>query len=640
MKLIFSNTKINVHSTSRLILTLFFGLNVLAVSAQTPKPPLMGWASWNHFQLNINESIIKGQADAMVSSGLINFGYNYINIDDGFFNGRNADGSLRINAVKFPNGMKSLADYIHSKGLKAGFYSEAGSNTCGSKSDTKTGGGGFGAGLYGHDQQDIDLIFKTWGYDFIKVDYCGGMDLHLDERTRYTAIRQAMDNTGRAGISLNVCRWRYAGIWITQVADSWRVSGDIAPEWNSVIDNFNNNAFLAAYSSPGHYNDMDMLQVGRGLKAEEDKSHFSLWCIMSSPLVLGNDLTNITAATKEIITNSEMIAVNQDVSGGQAHRVSDNGKGLQVWAKNINGKQSKERAVVLFNKSESAASISVKWADLNLVGPARVRDLWSHTDLGTQEAMYTTTVPSHGVVALKVVGSGVKLQEIFEAEYAWMNTFNTYQTSTYPNAGESVIPGQGRPIDNAGNCSGRAKAGWLGNGADNYIEFRDVFASTAGNYELMISYLSGENRNATISVNGVDTVLTNLNSGGWDTLKDATLSVALNKGYNTVRISNATGWLPDIDKIQFSNLGILDVKEQKEVNTSINEFPNPVGNILFFSTEMSGTNINVFSETGSLVLKQKVNNNNSVDVSKLSAGIYFITTNKNDNKMKIKFLKK
>lgn len=540
---------------SRLNLTIvLFGLNVLFAFAQTAKPPLMGWASWNEFQANINESIIKGQTDAIVSSGLINAGYQYINIDDGFFDGRYADGTLKIDAVKFPKGMKYLADYIHSKGLKAGFYSEAGSNTCASLSGEV---GGIGAGLYNHDQQDVDLMFKTWGFDFFKVDYCGGIRQNLDERTRYTAIRQAIDNTGRKDVSMNVCRWEFPGVWVTSIADSWRVSGDISLDWNSVVYCFNKNAFLAAYSSPGHYNDMDMLQVGRGLTYEEDKSHFSLWCIMSSPLLLGNDLTKISASTKEILTNSEVIAVNQDITGGQAHRISDNGAGLQVWAKSINGKQSNERAVVLFNNSQTEATITVNWADLNLVGPAKVRDLWKHTDQDSQDAIYTATVPSHGVVMLKVVGTKAKLQEVFEAEYAWINNFNIHQSGAYPNQdGARIIPNQGYATNDF-NCSGQAKACWLGNGPENYIEFRDVFASVTGRYPLTISYLSGETRNATISVNGEDTVLENLNSGSFNTSSDISLNVKLKKGYNTVRISNSRAWLPDIDKIRFSNLNVL-----------------------------------------------------------------------------------
>jgi hypothetical protein len=636
MKLIFIKTKARLLETGRLIMTLFFGLNAIVASAQ--QPPIMGWASWNNYRANISEFIIKSQTDAMVSSGLKDAGYKYLNIDDGFFNGRNTDGSLKIDAVKFPNGMKYLADYIHGKGLKAGFYSEAGANTCGSMYDGQTGG--TGSGLYNHDQQDIDLIFKIWGYDFIKVDYCGGKALNLDEKTRYTAIKQAIINTGIAGINFNVCRWEFPGSWVTSVADSWRISGDIQANWDSMVSCFDKNAFLAAYSSPGHYNDMDMLQVGRGMSAEEDKTHFTLWCIMSSPLLLGNDMINMSATTKEILTNSEAIAVNQDITGGQAHQISDNGAGLQVWAKNLNGKHSKERAVVFFNRNSSATSMSVKWADLDLVGTATVRDLWSHTDLGSQDAMYTTMVPAHGVVMLKVVGTGAKLQEVFEAENAWINNFNIYQSGAYPNADDPrIIPGQGR-ASRDGSCSRGAKAGWLGNRADNYIEFRDVYVPTAGSYAVTMTYLSGADRSVTIGVGGVDTVLSNLNSGGWGSLKDIQFNVQLSAGYNIIRISNATDWMPDIDKISISIPNNLGVKRQNELKSSVKIYPNPVTNTLFFSTEIQGTIVSIFSQAGNLVLKPKVDSNNSIDVSNLKTGVYHIIANKEGKQMINKILKK
>lgn len=547
MTLNFILKKSSILGTCRLIAVVFCVFISVSATSQVvnrPKSPIMGWASWNNFFVGISDTIIKGQANAMVSSGLATAGYKYINIDDGFFYGRYTDGTLRIDSVKFPNGMKPLVDYIHSKGLKAGFYSEAGANTCGSQYNNQTGG--IGGGLYNHDQQDANLFFKTWGFDFLKVDYCGGLVQKLDERTRYTAIKAAIDSTGRTDINFNVCRWQFPGTWVTKVADSWRISQDISfdqyVKWDRVLYVIDCNTFLAAYSSQGHYNDMDMMEVGRGLTAVEDKSHFSMWCILSAPLVLGNDLTKLTQRTKDILTNTEVIAVDQDTTGVQGHLVSDNGAGLQVWAKNLNGKQSNERAVVLFNRSAVATPMSVKWKDLNLAGAATVRDLWLHTDLGSMDSMYTGTVPSHGVIMLKVVGSQTRLQDVFEAEYAWINNFNLTQNSV-------VIANQGKVITDA-TCSGRAKAGWLGNSADNYIEFRDIYANVAGNYNLTISYICGENRNATFTVNGIDTLITNLNSGGWSTISTRTISVKLNTGYNTIRISNATGWLPDIDKIQ------------------------------------------------------------------------------------------
>jgi hypothetical protein len=522
---------------------LVFGLIATSAFSQgkgSSKAPLMGWASWNNYGVGITESIIKGQADAMVSSGLAAVGFKYINIDDGFFDGRYADGTLKIDAIKFPNGMKNVADYIHSKGLKAGFYSDAGANTCGSVGDGQTGG--VGGGLYNHDQQDIDLFFKNWGFDFLKVDWCGGKILKLDEKTRYTAIKKAIENTGRTDVNYNVCRWQFPGVWITSVADSWRISGDIRANWVIVMNILDQNAYLAAYASQGHYNDMDMLEVGRGMTAEEDKSHFSMWCILSSPLVLGNDLTTITQQTKDILTNTEVIAVNQDTTGLQAQIVSDNGAGLQVWAKNLNGKQSLERAVVLLNRSNVDTIMTLKLSDLNLEGPATIRDLWLHTNLNPINSEYTTTVPSHGVVMLKVIGAKNKLKETFEAEYAWINNFNLNQNNV-------VVANQGQMIfDN--NCSGLAKAVNLGKRADNYIEFREIYAKFSGKYRLTITYLCGDARNATMSVNGKDTLLTGLNSGGNMALKSTSYTVKLNAGYNTIRFSNATGSLPDFDKIQ------------------------------------------------------------------------------------------
>ena len=536
----------NCFRINRLFSIISFIFTTLSVFSQTAKTPLMGWSSWNNYGYNINDSIIKAQADAMVSSGLADLGFKYINIDDGFFDGRNADGSLRINATKFPYGMKTLADYIHSKGLKAGFYSEAGANTCDSIWGAQTGG--VGGGLYNYDQQDIDSIFKSWGFDFLKVDFCGGQQQGLDEETRYTQIKKAINNTGRTDINFNVCRWQFPGAWVCSVADSWRMSGDInltpgsIPSWNEILKIIDQNTFLAAYASPGHYNDMDMLEVGRGLSFEEDKSHFSMWCILSSPLVLGNDLANMSEQTKSILTNPEVIAVNQDTTGLQARRIWDNGSGLQVWAKNLNEKLSNERAVVLFNRRDTAASISVKWKDLNLEGPATVRDLWERRDLGIMDSMFTAEIPSHGVVMLKVVGKQNKLQQVFEAEYAWINTFNLTKNS-------KILPNQGRAVVDT-LCSGHAKVAWLGNCADNYIEFRDVYVYSDGKYKLSISYISGENRNITLSVNGIDRVLKKLNSGDWKTIGNKTITVKLNKGYNTIRLSNANGWMPDVDKIQ------------------------------------------------------------------------------------------
>ena len=258
-------------------------------------PPLMGWSSWNTYHVNINEELIKKQADALVSQGLKDAGYLYINVDDGFFGHRDETGKMHAHPERFPNGMRVVSDYIHSLGLKAGIYSDAGDNTCGSIYDDDANG--VGAGLYGHEQQDMDLYLKEWNYDFIKIDYCGARELGLNEEKRYTTICEAIRNTGRTDVSINICRWAFPGTWARQLARSWRISPDIRPNWNSVKHIIEKNLYLSAYAGEGHYNDMDMLEIGRGLSPAEEETHFGMWCIMSSPLLIGCDLTTIPEAS-------------------------------------------------------------------------------------------------------------------------------------------------------------------------------------------------------------------------------------------------------------------------------------------------------------------------------------------------------
>ena len=586
----------------------------------------MGWASWNTFYFNISETLIKGQADAMVNQGLFAAGYKYINIDDGYFKNRNTDGSLGIDGAKFPNGMKVVADYIHSKGLKAGIYTDAGTNTCGN-----TYGGeanGKSSGIYMHDQQDINLFFKTWGYDFLKVDYCGGRVQGLDEKTRYTAIKNAITSTGRE-VNYNVCRWQFPGTWVTSIAESWRIADDINNTWAAITRIIDASIYLAPYCSKGHYNDMDMLEVGRGMSVEEDKSHFSIWCIMSSPLMLGNDLRSLSQQTKNIIGNTEVIAVNQDTTGLQAHIVTDNGAGLQVFAKNLNGRQSLERAVLLFNRTASAATMSVKWSDLNLDGSATVRDLWTKTNLGSKATEYSVSVPSHGVVMLKVVGTKATLQETFEGEYAWLNNFNLTQNV-------NIVANQARPVADA-TCSGRAKASYIGNRADNFIEFRNVYAAVTGKYKLTLTFQSGENRNATMSINGKDTLLTNLNSGSFTTLKSVAYMVQLNKGNNTIRFSNSTGWMPDIDKINIDlnkTFVVTALKEELSTSAVMKVLPNPFATSFQIETDSPLKKAELFSLDGSLV---GVYNQSNISVDDLKSGVYLlkVTTEKGQHYQRI-----
>lgn len=509
--------------------------------AQTPKKPLMAWASWNAYYENIDEAKIKKQADAIVSSGLAAAGYKYINIDDGFFDGRNADGTLRINATRFPSGFKSLVDYIHAKGLKAGFYSDAGSNMCANLFGSETGG--KGTGLLDHEQKDIDLAFKTWGFDYIKVDYCGGRQLGLDEQTRYTAIANAIKATGRTDIIYNICRWWFPGGWVATLGNSWRIANDIGPSWSHVTRILDTNRYLSGFASPGHYNDMDMLEVGNGGWTDNEyKAHFALWAIHSSPLVLGNDMSNMKASVLAILTNKEVLALNQDTFGLQANRISDDGNGGEVFVKRLGGWAGTERGVVMFNRSAAARTMSVSFKDLDLEGAATVRDLWAAKDVGSFEGSYSVSVPSHGAAALKFTATKSRLQETFEAEYSWMNNFQWTKNLRAQADQAKVVP------DAA--CSRGAKVGSLGKLASNYIDFNKVWAPSAGNYKLTLIYLSGEARSATLSVNGKDTVLNGLNSGSFTKRDSVTIPVVLKAGLNSIKFSNATAFMPDFDAIR------------------------------------------------------------------------------------------
>ena len=302
--------------------------------------------------------------------------------------------------------MKALADYIHSKGLKAGIYSDAGINTCASFWDKDTIG--VGMGLYGHEYDDLNLFLKEWGYDFLKVDWCGGQWLGLDEQIRYTQIGEIARSIN-PDVIYNVCRWQFPGKWVTLIADSWRISGDIGNNFKSVMRIIDKNADLWMYCSKGHYNDMDMLQVGRGMSYEEDKAHFSMWCMMNSPLILGSDLTKINEQTLDIITNKDVIALNQSDFVYQARRLVDYGD-LEVWAKPLKSTMSGVVAVALLNRSEKDSDIKFDLEDIGLNHRKgySMKDLWTKKEYPLSKNKTTSMkVPAHGVVVLKIKGTSL-----------------------------------------------------------------------------------------------------------------------------------------------------------------------------------------------------------------------------------------
>ena len=523
-------------------------------AALADNPPLMGWSSWNTYGFQINDSVIQAQADAMVALGFKDCGYNHINIDDGFFGGRDADGKLLIHPTRFPSGLRPLVDYIHSQGLKAGIYSDAGRNTCASFWGEPQDTIGIGVGLYGHDAEDMALFFNELDFDFIKVDYCGadagnnaeGLDLDVEQR--YKEIAAAIKATGREGVTWNICRWAFPGTWACEIADSWRTTEDIFLGWESVQSIIDQSLYLSAYTSPGHYNDMDMLEVGRGLTEEEDKTHFGMWCMMSSPLLIGCDLNDIKGNALELMQNMELIAVDQDPLGLQAYVVKSENGG-HVLVKDVEEKYGTKRVVAFYNPTNSALAMSIDFSQLDLAGNVAVRDLFEKADKGVHEGTLSVNVPAHGTRIYKLVAERRLERTLYEAETAWLTSYQeiknneVYGTAIYS---EKAI------------CSGGVAVGWLGGRAENDLQWRNVYSENGGEYALRVYFVTGEDRTMKLSVNGGEPIVYTGNSGGWGKVGFAEFDVVLEKGENVVRLFNEEGYMGDIDKMVLADKSIVE----------------------------------------------------------------------------------
>ena len=377
-------------------LILGFSFSLCALAADLAPTPPMGWNSWNAFNLGINETVIRRTADLMVSTGLRDAGYVYLNLDDGWPGNRDVKGAIQPDPVEFPSGMKALGDYIHSKGLKFGIYTCAGAQTCGNK-----------PGSLGHEKQDM-ATYASWGVDYVKVDWCNTQG--LDSKTQYALFRDGIRESGRPMV-LSLCNWGVdkPWLWARQMGQLWRTAGDLVPCWDckkdwggaGVVPTLDRQLGLESYSGPGGWNDPDMLQVGNsGLTLEESRAHFSLWCVLAAPLIAGNNLETMKGEVKEILLNPEAIAVDQDPAGKPGTRVKVRGKGREVWARPL---ADGSWAVCLFNRGAKSAEVKVFWTDLGLKEDRmKVRDLWARRDLGIFDEGYTVSVPSHGAVLLKV----------------------------------------------------------------------------------------------------------------------------------------------------------------------------------------------------------------------------------------------
>jgi alpha-galactosidase len=377
--------------------------------------PPMGWNSWNTFAFNINEKMIEEIADDMVNSGMLAAGYTYLVIDDGWIEKeRDKDGNLVPDRVKFPNGIKAVADYIHSKGLKFGIYNCAGTQTCGGLPGTR-----------GHEYQDA-RNYAAWGVDYIKYDWCYTAGINAKEA--YTTFSNAIKTAGRP-IVFSLCEWgdNKPWEWAEKVGHLWRISGDISPcyDCEDKHETWSSWGFwriihmrgdLRAYAGPDHWNDPDMMEIGNGMTVAEDRTHFSMWCMLAAPLMTGNDIRKMTKETAEILTNKEAIAIDQDSLGIQGFllEVKDS---VETWVKPL---KNNEWAICFANRSSKAYELTFDWSKKAIQDTLfkksvdftkeqfAIRNVWTKANLGNTQKPLKASILTHDVLMLRLTKEGKK----------------------------------------------------------------------------------------------------------------------------------------------------------------------------------------------------------------------------------------
>jgi alpha-galactosidase len=369
------------------------------VVAQTPP---MGWNSWNYFADKVDDKGVRAAADQLVATGMKDAGYVYVNIDDTWEGQRDASGVLHANA-KFPD-MKALADYVHSKGLKIGIYSSPGPKTC----------GGY-EGSLGHELQDAQL-YASWGIDYLKYDLCSFIPDVMEKQApkdhtaqmrlmqeAYQKMNKALQSTGRP-IVYSFCQYGWDAVWEWAPATGgnlWRSTGDITPEWDRIYAIVSQQSGLESYAGPGHWNDPDMLEVGNGkLSLAENRTHFSLWAILAAPLLAGNDLTNMKPEIKAILTNRDVIAINQDSLGKQGVRAYSDGE-VEVWTRHLAGGALAIAVINVGSDRYSTHPFHLNLAKLGLHGSQAAKDLWTGKELELTENQ-PIELPSHDVLLVRI----------------------------------------------------------------------------------------------------------------------------------------------------------------------------------------------------------------------------------------------
>ena len=479
-----------------------------------PVPP-MGWASWNHFFCDYDERTIREQADALVSTRMRDAGYKYVVIQECIARDRDAKGNLIADAVRFPSGFPALTEYIHKLGLKAGIYTDIGRNTCYPHPRYQ--------GSYGHEQQDADT-FAAWGVDFVEMDYCNRVEEHTG-RWVYERMAQAIRNTGRPMI-FYLCAWgnEQPWEWAQGKAEMWRTEFDISleknhVEWNRMVRNFESNTVHSVLSGPESWNDADMLEIGNpGLSDTEAQAQMSMWAISPSPLLAGADLAHMSARSREIYTNREVLAVNQDPLGAGADKLAELAPGLEVWSKPLGSRTGGSYAVMLLNSTGAAAPMQLSWSQLDLDDSPAVRDLWAHRVVESSATGYHADVPAHSAVLLRLEGTRAwRNGAVFEAEWPGVARLGNAQLLA------------------CGECSRGYAMAVGGDRQAGALRFPHIAVNKGGAYNLRLLYTRNglEDKQIGVTVNGqAQQVKALMRSWNW-----VDVPVTLRDGDNTVEVS-------------------------------------------------------------------------------------------------------
>ena len=602
-------------------------------------PPL-GWNSWNVFHENINEKQIQEIADAMVESGLRDAGYIFLNLDDNWMDTkRDAEGALQNNPKTFPSGMKAIADYVHSKGLKFGLYGDHGYRTC----HHYNSGWQSESGSYGHEEIDAKRLAE-WGVDYWKYDNCDAVPGSNQEED-YTRMSKALRNSGR-DIVFSICMWEYKD-WMPKIANLWRTTFDIGPEWRStswyrgVYEIIDANDKYWQIAKPGHWNDPDMLEVdNNNLSYEEQKSQMTMWSIMAAPIMISSDVRKMSNQVKELYLNKDMIAINQDSLGVQGHRIS-NDKGKQVWTKPLkNG----DIAVALLNDNTSTQTISVEFADLGIPGEVEVRDAWQKKDLGPKSSV-SAEVPAHGSVLLRLVVTPVPRKpfkgealaipgkiEMEDFDISGIGAGNTsYNDMDATNQGTSEYRKE-TGVDIYEKDDGRLVVGY--NQVGDWLEY-SVNVAEDGDYTMLASVASAnETSGFQLSMDGkaiTEEIAVPKGSGddNYDDYNEVKATVKLTKGEHILRFTVTGDWM-DIDYINFVKAG----EGAGDDSSKTPETPGDSSTTTIAGSNMganglhaAGSKLSVFGMTGKFLGRVDLvdgNLSNSLKMAGFAKGVYLV----------------